>query len=156
MAIDEMWTFVARKKDDFWVWLALSRRNLQVIGFFVGGRDLKSAQELWEQVPVEWKQCLVFTDAYPVYERLLAQTPLQHCVGTKSGGYASVVEGANNALRQGVSYLDVSRLLSRVRTSGSQLAFTGSSITGTKSKQKSSSDTHLRQIPNHRTSPWPC
>ena len=105
MVIDELWTFVARKKDDFWVWLALSRRNLQVIAFFVGGRDLKSAQVLWERVPVAWKECLVFTDAYPVYERLLAQTPLLHCVSTKSGGYTSAVEGANNALRQGVSYL---------------------------------------------------
>ena len=61
---------MARKKDNFWVWLALSRRNLQVIAFFVGGRDLKSAQILWEQVPVAWKECLVFTDAYPVYEPL--------------------------------------------------------------------------------------
>ena len=46
VVIDELWTFVARKRDDFWVWLALSRRNLQVIAFFVGGRDLKSAQGL--------------------------------------------------------------------------------------------------------------
>jgi IS1 family transposase len=105
VVIDELWTFVKRKRDDFWVWLALSRRNLQVIAFFVGGRDLKSAQILWQQVPVAWKECLVFTDAYPVYERLLSQTPLLHCVSTKSGGYTSVVEGANNALRQGVSYL---------------------------------------------------
>ncbi len=52
----------------------------------MGGRDLKSAQLLWEQVPVVWKECLVFTDAYPVYERLLAHMPLQHCVGTKSWG----------------------------------------------------------------------
>jgi IS1 family transposase len=36
VVIDGLWTFVARKKDDFRVWLALSRRNLQVIAFFVG------------------------------------------------------------------------------------------------------------------------
>ena len=105
VVLDELWTFVHSKVNTCWVWLALSRKNLQVIAFHVGGRDLKCAQQLWEQVPSPYRERLVFTDAYSVYERLFAAKPWQHCVGKKSEGFTSVVEGANNALRQGVSYL---------------------------------------------------
>jgi IS1 family transposase len=113
VVLDELWTFVQSKANTYWVWLALSRKNLQVIAFHVGGRDLKSAQQLWEQVPSPfWEQVpspyrerLVFTDAYPVYERLFAAKPWQHCIGKKSEGFTSVIEGANNTLRQCVSYL---------------------------------------------------
>ena len=107
--LDELWTFVKAKQDDYWVWIALSRRNLQVLAFHVGGRDLQSAQQLWEKVPLLWRNSLVFTDGYKVYQSLLADTPIQHCRCLKrdkdTWGETSVVEGANNALRQGVSYL---------------------------------------------------
>jgi IS1 family transposase len=105
IALDELWTFVQSKANTYWVWLALSRRNTQVIAFQVGGRDLKNAQQLWEQVPSPYRERLVFTDAYPVYERLFAAKAMQHYVGNKREGFTSVVEGANNALRQCVSYL---------------------------------------------------
>lgn len=105
VALDELWTFVQAKRNTCWVWLALSRRNTQVIAFHVGGRDLQSAQKLWKQVPPPYRERLVMTDAYPVYERLFQETPMQHYVGKKSEGLTSVVEGANNALRQCVSYL---------------------------------------------------
>ena len=75
----------------------------------VGKRDLQSAQQLWEKVPAPWHQSLVFTDGYPVYQALLAQTPLRHCRCLKSDktsrGETSVIEEVYNALRQGVSYL---------------------------------------------------
>jgi IS1 family transposase len=107
--IDELWTFVQAKVHDFWIWIMLSRRNLQVLGFYVGGRDLHSAQQLWAQVPAPWRDDLVFTDGYKVYQSLFQDQPLQHCRCLKrdseSWGETSAVEGVNNALRQGVSYL---------------------------------------------------
>ncbi len=45
----------------------LSRRTLQVVAFFVGKRDLESAQEVWEQVPSPRRDGLVFTDGLHVY-----------------------------------------------------------------------------------------
>lgn len=105
VVVNELWTFVQRKSNDRWVWLAFSRASLQVLAFAVGRRDLSCAQELWKKVPSPWNQRMVFTDAYPVYDRLFASKPLQHCVGRKREGLTSVVEGANNALRQRVSYL---------------------------------------------------
>ena len=109
VVLDELWTFVQAKVHTFWLWIALSRRNLQVIAFHVGGRDLHSAQQLWEKVPAPWRQDLVFTDGYKVYQALFEEEPLQHCRCLKSDkeswGETSAVEGVNNALRQCVSYL---------------------------------------------------
>jgi insertion element IS1 protein InsB len=109
VVLDELWSFVGSKTQQAWAWIALSRRNLQVLAFHVGSRSLESAQQLWKQVPQPWQENLVFTDGYKVYQSLLAHTPLQHCRCLKkdetSWGETSVVEGANNALRQGVSYL---------------------------------------------------
>jgi insertion element IS1 protein InsB len=109
VVIDELWSFVFSKAQQAWVWIALSRRHLQIVAFHVGKRDLESARALWEQVPSPWRDGLVFTDGLATYAALFAQTPLKHCRCPKgdpeSFGETSVVEGANNALRQGVSYL---------------------------------------------------
>ncbi len=105
VVMDEMWTFIGCKENTAWVWIALSRRNLQIIGFHIGGRSLEDARQLWQQVPAPWNTCLVFTDAYPVYELLFAHRPLQLCSGTRGEKETSEVEGVNNALRQRVSYL---------------------------------------------------
>jgi len=87
------------------VWIALSRRNLQVLGFHVGGRALQEARLLWNQVPAAWQEFLVFTDGYGVYPQLLVQNPHKHCPTSKGDGQTSEVEGGSNALRQRVSYL---------------------------------------------------
>ena len=104
-----MWSFVFSKAQQAWIWVALSRRHLQIVAFQVGKRDLESAQKLWEQVPSPWREGLVFTDGLKTYEALFKDRPLQHCRCPKADkerfGQTSVVEGANNALRQGVSYL---------------------------------------------------
>jgi IS1 family transposase len=109
VVVDELWTFVVSKVQQAWVWLVLSRHSLQVVAFWVGARDLHSARALWAQVPSPWSDGLVFTDGYRVYESLFQDQPLKHCRCLKSDqeswGQTSIVEGANNALRQGVSYL---------------------------------------------------
>ena len=107
--VDELWTFVRAKANQAWVWLVLSRRHLQVVAFYVGKRNLESARRLWQQVPSPWRDGLVFTDGLRVYQTLFQDAPHKHCRCIKDDkdtfGETSVVEGANNALRQGVSYL---------------------------------------------------
>ena len=103
--MDEMWTFIGSKAHPAWLWMALSRRNVQVLAFHVGGRALGDAQHLWRQVPAPWQNLLVFTDLYPVYEQLFAARAHKHCATRKGEGQTSELEGVNNALRQRVSYL---------------------------------------------------
>jgi insertion element IS1 protein InsB len=44
----EMWSFVGKKKNKQWIWIALDRKTKQVIAFYVGDRSQKSAQNLWD------------------------------------------------------------------------------------------------------------
>jgi len=111
--LDELWAFVGSKAQQVWIWLALSRHHLQILAFHVGPRDGQSACHLWEQVPVPWKRDLVFTDGFSAYPPVFQERPLQHCRCFKSGpnalceefGETAALEGVNNALRAGVSYL---------------------------------------------------
>lgn len=111
--LDEMWGFVFSKAQQVWIWLALSRYHLQILAFHVGPRDGESARQLWEGVPMSWQRDLVFTDGYNAYPALFADNPLQHGRCFKSGpnarpeefGETAALEGVNNAVRAGVSYL---------------------------------------------------
>lgn len=96
--LDELWAFVHDEANDVWTWIALSRHNLQVLA-------LEDGQKLWQHVPQQWKEFLVFTDDYSVYRALLQDRPHKHCVTFKGERQTSKVEGTNNALRQRVSYL---------------------------------------------------
>ena len=109
VVIDEMWSFIGCKACQAWIWLVVSRSSLQVVAFFVGARDLESAQALWQQVPSPWCDGLVFTDGFSVYPALFGDRPHKHCPCPKAEpgtwGETSIAEGTNNALRQRVSYL---------------------------------------------------
>ena len=45
---DEMWLFVARKKDEVYIWLAIDPNSRKIIGCYIGDRTRKSARKLWE------------------------------------------------------------------------------------------------------------
>ena len=48
---DELWSFVGRKANRHWVWIARDVTTRQIIAFHVGDRSGQSAQALWEQIP---------------------------------------------------------------------------------------------------------
>ena len=39
LEMDELWSFVLRRKDKRWIWLALCRRTRQVVAYAIGSRD---------------------------------------------------------------------------------------------------------------------
>jgi len=41
---DELWSFVDRKKNEVYIWLAIDRNSRKIIGCFVGDRTRKSAR----------------------------------------------------------------------------------------------------------------
>ena len=43
---DEMWSFVGRKSNKQWVWIAIDVESRQIIAFYVGDRSRKSARKL--------------------------------------------------------------------------------------------------------------
>ena len=51
------------KDNKQWVWLALDASTREIIGVYIGARDEKGAQGLWDSLPPVYRQCAVaYTD----------------------------------------------------------------------------------------------
>jgi insertion element IS1 protein InsB len=64
-----MWSFVQKKSNKQWIWIAQCRRTRQVIAFHIGGRARVDAQELWIRIPEEIKtQGFFYSDDWNAYK----------------------------------------------------------------------------------------
>ncbi len=53
-------SFVGKKANRQWVWIAMDATTRQVIAFHVGDRSGQSVQTLWEKIPAVYQQHAVF------------------------------------------------------------------------------------------------
>jgi insertion element IS1 protein InsB len=66
---DAMASFVQKKANKQWIWIAMDTKTRQVIALHVGDRSHKSAKRLWAKIPEAYRQHATFyTDQYVVYE----------------------------------------------------------------------------------------
>jgi insertion element IS1 protein InsB len=101
---DEMASFVKRKANKSWIWIAMDATSRQVMAFHVGDRSRRSAMRLWAKIPVAYRQHATFyTDQYVVYEGVIPAA--QHRAISKLARTTNHVERFNNTLRQRVSRL---------------------------------------------------
>ena len=99
--MDEMWSFVGKKKNKQWIWLAIDPNTKQIIGFYVGDRSKESAKKLFHSLPEEYKEYAHFyTDDYESYKGVIPEN--RHTI---SKGYTNHIERFNCTLRQRVSRL---------------------------------------------------
>lgn len=99
--IDEMWSFVLKKENKQWVWLALDPNTKQIIGFYVGDRSKKSAEKFFNALPEKYrKNAQFYTDDYDSYKGVIPEK--QHVI---SKAYTNHIERFNCTLRQRVSRL---------------------------------------------------
>ena len=96
--LDELWSFVIRKVNQAWLWLALCRRTRQVIAYAIGDRSCKTCQCLWDAIPVAYRAAHCFHDFWEAYAAVLP--PDQHTGVGKESGQTALVERCNNTLRQ--------------------------------------------------------
>ena len=101
---DEMWSFVQKKANRQWIWIAMDATTRQIIAFHVGDRSRDSAKELWAKIPVVYREQATFhTDQYEAYTGVI---PVErHRAITKKARKTNHVERFNNTLRQRVSRL---------------------------------------------------
>src|SRR3954447_24820074 len=91
---DELCSFVGKKANKQWLWLALDARSRQVLAFHVGDRSHKSARRLWNQLPAVYREHSTFhTDAYTPYGRVIPKA--RHRVITKAARKTNHVERFN-------------------------------------------------------------
>jgi insertion element IS1 protein InsB len=101
---DELWSFIGKKANPQWLWLALDVRSRQIIAFHVGDRGQKSARQLWNQLPAAYRdQATFYTDAYAPYGKVIPKA--QHRPITKAARKSNHVERFNGTLRQRLSRL---------------------------------------------------
>ena len=102
--VDELWSFVSKKTNRQWVWLAMAADTRQIIAFHVGDRSRQSAEALWGKIPQEYQeQVRFYTDCYEVYKGVIPSA--QHQSITKLARKTNHVERFNCTLRQRVSRL---------------------------------------------------
>jgi IS1 family transposase len=101
---DEMASFVQKKENKQWIWLAMDAKTRQIIAFYVGDRSRKSFKKLWAMIPNVYRQHASFyTDQYVVYKGVIPAA--QHYPIGKLARKTNHIERFNNTLRQRVSRL---------------------------------------------------
>ena len=99
LELDEMWTFVGRKRRKVWLWLAVERASRRVVAWVLGRRDAATARRLWQALLKRYRRhCWYFTDLFPAYAQALPAGPLRPC--PKSEGQTNIVEALNYSSRQ--------------------------------------------------------
>jgi insertion element IS1 protein InsB len=99
---DEMWSFVAKKGNKQWLWIAMNTKTRQIVAFHVGDRSRDSAKQLWANIPAVYReQATFYTDHYDAYKGVIPAA--QHKAITKKARKTNHIERFNNTLRQRVS-----------------------------------------------------
>ncbi len=99
LELDEMWTFVGRKKRKVWLWLAVERASRRIVAWTLGCRGETTAHHLWQALPKRYQRhCWYFTDEWKAYAKVLPA--LRHRPCPKGEGQTSIVEAINYSLRQ--------------------------------------------------------
>lgn len=93
-----MWSFVHRKKNKRWAWLALCRRTRQIVAYAIGDRSHKTCTLLWFRVPKSYKKAVLYTDFWDAYTKVLPTE--RHRATDKGEGQTCHIERFNNVLRQ--------------------------------------------------------
>ena len=89
---DELWSFVGKKKNQVWIWLALDATTRQVVAMHAGGRSEQDAKAFWAEVPEPYRSgCDVYTDEWEAY---VGAIPAQvHFAVKKSLGKQALSKG---------------------------------------------------------------
>jgi len=98
LELDELWSFVLKKSQKRWIWLALCRRTRQIVAYVIGDRSEKTCRKLWARIPTEYKACRTFSDFWEAYQKVFPDDTHQS-VGKESGQTAHI-ERWINTLRQ--------------------------------------------------------
>jgi len=101
---DERWSFVQKKANKPWMWIAMDAKTRQIIAFHVGDRSGESGKALWANIPLVYRaQATFHTDQYEVYKGVIPAE--QHRAITKKARKTNHIERFNNTLRQRVARL---------------------------------------------------
>ena len=97
-----MWSFVKKRKNKKWLWLALCRRTRQIVAYALGSRGEATCRSLWRRIPRSYKHSLCYSDFWAAYA---AVVPPEQLHRSEKRGATNHIERWNNTLRQRVGRL---------------------------------------------------
>ena len=72
--IDELCTFVGKKKNKAWVWIVQHRQIRQILAYQVGDRSAETCTKPWKQIPPKLRRSgLFYTDFYEAYKCVIPE-----------------------------------------------------------------------------------
>jgi insertion element IS1 protein InsB len=99
LELDELWSFVGKKGNQVWIWIALERQTRRIVGLAFGDRTTETCRKLWESLPPDYrKRALCYSDFWSPYGLVLPSK--RHRASGKETGETAHVERFNNTLRQ--------------------------------------------------------
>lgn len=101
LELDELWSFVGKKKNKCWLWIALCRRTRQIVAFVIGDRSARTCARLFTKIPQEYRKCKSFSDLWEAYGKVFSSKTHER-VG-KDQGETNHIERFNNTLRQRIA-----------------------------------------------------
>ena len=96
-----MWSYVYKKQNKRWIWLALDKASRQIVAFVIGDRSEKTCQKLWDNIPNSYKHAICYSDFWEAYLNVIPSE--QHQVVAKQSGLTNHIERFNNTIRQRLS-----------------------------------------------------
>ena len=119
LELDELWSFVLKKSNKRWIWLALCRRTRQIVACVVGDRREETCRRLWAHIPDSYRDCQSFSDFWDAYQKVFLKkriTPLAKTVARPTTSNAGTIHSASD---WAASF--AGRSLSRSRTTSTKL-----------------------------------
>src|SRR3954469_23844623 len=98
LELDELWSFVLKRANKRWVWIALCRATRQVVAYAVGDRSRATCRKLREQIPAKYRAAHCYSDFWEAYSSVIPAQ--QHTAVGKESGLTAHVARWNNTLRQ--------------------------------------------------------
>jgi insertion element IS1 protein InsB len=98
LELDELWSFVLKRTNKRWIWIALCRATRQVVAYVVGDRSAATCRKLWEHIPAGYRRAHCYSDFWEAYRAVIPAE--QHTAAGKESGLTAHVERWNNTLRQ--------------------------------------------------------
>ena len=97
---DELWSFVKKKTEKRWIWVAYDPIHRLVVAYYIGKRGKEAALEFWNKIPIPLRDCYFETDNWKAYESIIPSN--RHKVGKDLTYY---IEGFNATIRARCSRL---------------------------------------------------
>jgi IS1 family transposase len=98
LELDELRSFVLKRANKRWIWIALCRATRQVVAYRVGDRSAATCRKLWEHIPPAYRRAHCDSDFWEAYSVVIPAE--QHTATGKESGLTAHVERWNNTLRQ--------------------------------------------------------